>query len=152
MSKERAIFWIRMILFIGFSLIVPLAFLVWRFELFKTVSKVSIGGWGLVLIIFFIVYLWKLVSSVRKGMKFGLPKQILDGLCGTTIPLFASYWILWWLSGNIQELVQFLLVLTISETIAIPINPIPKWQHENHKEITDMTLTQIISKINSKKK
>ena len=151
MTKKRAVFWIRLILYIGFSLITPLAFLIWRFQLFQTVSKVSVGGWGLVLIIFFIIYFWKLVNSVRKGMKFGMAKQILDGLCGITIPLFATYWILWWLSGSIDELIEFILVLTVSETVAIPLNPIKKWQYENHKEIFEADIFSLINKFKKKK-
>ena len=147
MSKKKGIFIIRLIFYVCFSLIAPLAFLVWRFQLFQTVSKVSVGGWGLILIIFFIVYIWKLVNSVRQGMKFGIPKQILDGLCGITIPLFTTYWILWWLNGCIEELIEFVLVLTVCETVAIPINPIKKWQYENHKEIFETDIFSLIKKI-----
>lgn len=146
MSKQKAIFITRLITYFIFSLALPIAYLIWKFQLFRRVSKVSIGGWGLVLIIFLAVYFWKLISAARKGLKFGMTRQVLNGLCGITLPLAISYLVLWWLSGNIQELIDFLLVLTICETVAIPINPIPKWQFDNNKEVTEMSIMSIVEK------
>ena len=50
----KQIFAIRMVCWVLCSLIIPVAFIIFRYDLFTKISKVQFGGWGMiaVLIIF----------------------------------------------------------------------------------------------------
>ena len=153
MKQEQRNFIIRLTLYIFFGFGIPGGFLVWRFKLFKQVSKLSIGGWGIIFIFFALIFFWKLISSLRKGMNFGFAKQCLNGICGTLFPLLMLIVVCSLLDNWMEELIEFLSVAFICQMIAIPINPIPKWRFENNIEDTATGLgkvVELIKKSNSK--
>ena len=84
MSKKQ--FWIRLGLYILFGAVFPFVFLIWRFQLFQKVSGLSIGGWGLIGIIFVAIFFLKLMKAVRKGLPFSLGTQVLEGVCKVIFP------------------------------------------------------------------
>ena len=141
---ERKKFVLRFISYIFIGLVLPVLFLIYRFQLFSRITKLSIGGWGLVLIVFVIGFVWKLFSNLRKGMQFSIWKQIINGLCSITFPLLIAVLAVYWLSGLTTELIEFLIVLIICETIAIPINPLPQWAHNNNMEETAIGIDRVI--------
>ncbi len=151
MKQSTRNFLIRLTLYIFFGFAVPGAFLIWRFKLFRQVSKLSIGGWGILLILFTIIFFWKLISSLRKGMKFGIVKQCLDGICGTLFPLIIVIVVCSLLDSWMTELVEFLCVTFVCHIIAIPVNPIPKWRFENNIEETAFGISKIIEIIKKPK-
>ena len=151
MKQEKRNFIIRLILYIFFGFAVPGAFLVWRFQLFKKVSKLSIGGWGIIFILFAIIFFWKLISSLRKGMNFGFAKQCLNGICGTLFPIMMLIVVCSLLDSWMEELIEFLSVTLICQIIAIPINPIPKWRYENNIEDTAIGFGKFIEIIKKPK-
>lgn len=132
MSKKE--FWIRLPIYILFGGALPFAFLIWRFKLFSKVSKLSIGGWGIIAVIFISVFFIKLIKAVRKGLPFSLVSQILEGVCKIIIPLLVGAFCCYYLKDMMEEVFQFLWVLIICESIAIVVNPIPKWAHENKND------------------
>ena len=129
MSKKQ--FWIRLSFYILIGGILPFLFLVWRFNLFSKVSKLSIGGWGLVAIIFIGVFFIKLIKAVRKGLPFSMLSQVLEGICKILLPLFIAAFIVYYMQDIMDQIFQFLWVLIVCESAAIVINPIPRWSHEN---------------------
>lgn len=151
MENEKKIFWTRFTLWVLFALIVPVAFLVWRFDLFRQVSKVSIGGWGLLAIIIVVVFFKTLLKYIKKGMPYSLTRQVLDGLVKVIIPLSALYAVLFAMQNSINYFLQALSVLIVSEAIAIPINPMPKWVNDNKKEDVESVLDLIIASREEKK-
>ena len=70
MSRKE--FWFRLGIYITFGAIIPFVFLVWRFKLFGKVSSISIGGWGVVAIVFVAIFFIKLFKAVKKGLPFTL--------------------------------------------------------------------------------
>jgi hypothetical protein len=132
----KKIFAIRLTLYIILGLILPIGFLAWRFELFSKVTKISFSVWGLIAIITTIVFVLGLFNGLRKGMKFGLAKQVTDTICKVTIPLVIVTVAFDWMSSFSKEFVQFLIVLVICETAAGSVNPIPQWCFENNIEQT----------------
>ena len=60
--KSVRLFVLRLIGYISVGLIIPMVFLIWRFNLFSSTSKLNIGGWGMVVIIFTTVFLIKLIN------------------------------------------------------------------------------------------
>ena len=141
MTKKA--FVIRLILFILIGLIIPLLFLAFRFELFNEVTKVSVSMWGLIAIVTVVVFLLKLFGGLRKGLKPGLAKQIIDTICNVTIPTVLFAVAFDWMSNFSKEFVQFLIVLTICETAAGIIDPMPVWAFENNLEFTGSMFERI---------
>lgn len=146
-KHPKVIFAVRLALYIVIGLFAPVAFLAWKFELFKpNTSNLKISGWGLVVIIFISVFLLYLFNQLRKGMKPGIAKQCVDGIYKITLPLLLVTFIIHWTGNYIEQLVQFFIVVTICETIAIPINPLPKWAAENNIDTKGSIAKQILTK------
>lgn len=145
MSKKE--FWFRLSFYIFFGLIIPFVFLVWRFRLFEKVSKVSIGGWGLIAVIFVAVFFMSLLKAVRKGLPFSFTTQVIEGLCKLTIPLIIACTCVYFMQDLMTEMFQFLCVLTICETVAVIVNPIPQWSHENQLEEQDNRMRGILESL-----
>lgn len=132
MNDKRALFWTRFGIYILFQIVVPITFLVWRFKLFQKISTVSIGGWGIVVIILVTAFFVSMIKYVKKGLPFSFLTQCLNGIMKTIIPLIAVAFILNWLKGSINELSQFVIVYILCQIVAIPANPFPKWVHDNN--------------------
>lgn len=145
--SERKIFWLRFGLYVLFSIIIPLSYIAIRFKLFQKANSITIGIWGIVFICLAIGLIWLLFKQLRDGMKFGLAKQIIDGICRITFPLVTATLCIYWMDKNVKSLIELLIVLSIFETIAIPINPLPKWKFENHIEQTASLFSIILEKI-----
>lgn len=149
MSKKQ--FWVRLGLYLVFGMIIPVSFLIWRFQLFEVVketkNKVAIGGWGLVVILFVAFFFIKLMKAIRRGMPFSLGRQILDGVTKTIIPLIVAAICVNLMKDLMKELFQFLCVVIFSEMVAICVDPLPQWAHENHIEYQENTLRNILSSL-----
>lgn len=152
--SERKKFIIRFIAWILLAFVAPAGFLAWRFKLFEVTEevRVKIGGWGFVLILFTMIFMLYLFNQLRKGMKPSIGKQVVDGICKVTIPLTLCTFMVYWMSGCFEELLEFLVVLTIFETIALPINPLPKWMLENKIEQGEFMFSKIVDVVMSKNK
>jgi hypothetical protein len=150
MSKK--IFAIRLSLYILFGLVLPVGFLAWRFQLFSKVTKISFSIWGFIAIFVTAVFLIKLFNGVKKGMKPCLGKQVMDIICKVTIPLVLVTFAFDWLSGFSTEFVQFLVVLTICESIGGIVNPLPQWRFENGIETKSNMINDILEKTGIVKK
>ena len=132
MNDKKALFWTRFGIYVLFQIVIPITFLVWRFKLFQKISTVSIGGWGIVVIILVTAFFVSMIKYVKKGLPFSFLTQCLNGIMKTIIPLIAVAFILNWLKGSINELSQFVIVYILCQIIAIPANPFPKWIHDNN--------------------
>ena len=132
MNDKKALFWTRFGIYVLFQIVIPITFLVWRFKLFQKISTVSIGGWGIVVIILVTAFFVSMIKYVKKGLPFSFLTQCLNGIMKTIIPLIAIAFILNWLKGSINELSQFVIVYILCQIIAIPANPFPKWIHDNN--------------------
>lgn len=145
MSKSE--FWTRLAFYILFGAIIPIVFLIVRFNLFTQIDSISIGGWGIVVIIFACVFFIGLMKKIEKGLPFSLMSQIVTGLGKVIIPLVAAAFIVYYMQDCMKEIFQFLLVCTCSELVAIVVNPLPKWAHENKIEQDKATLSSILESL-----
>ena len=148
MTKKA--FAIRLVLYILVGLVLPLGFLAWRFKLFDQVTKISFSVWGLIAIVVAIVFVVKLFDGLRRGMKHGIAKQIIDTICNITVPLLIFTVAFDWMSDFAKEFVQFLIVLIICETASGIINPIPQWCFENNIEQTGGILKKVFGSFEKK--
>ncbi len=61
-------------------------------------------------------------------------KQILVGFAKVILPLIVCYFIVTWLAENMAILKEVLLVVIAFESVAIIVNPFPKWCFDNNIE------------------
>jgi hypothetical protein len=140
-------FWIRLALYVLIGGIIPFTFLTVRFNLFSKVSKLSIGGWGLLAVLFVAIFFIKMLKAIRKGLPFSFGTQIIEGMFKITIPLTVATLIIFLMRNSVEELFYFFCLLVFCETIAMAVNPIPQWAHENKIEEQESSAKRILSSL-----
>lgn len=143
-DKKKVIFWARLFGYIAFMIFVPATFLIIRFGLFQKINKIQIGGWGAVCILIVFFGFLKLMKEVKKGLPFCYLTQVLTGLIKIVMPLLAVTIIIFMLQNNIKEMLQVMYVLVPSEFIAVLINPLPQWEHDNKLDEEGRNLKTIL--------
>ena len=151
-NKKKREFWIKFALYVLFGAIIPFMFLVWRFNLFGKASKIQIGGWGLFGIMFLGIFFAKTIKVVRMGLPYSLITQILEGVIKVLIPLGVAALAAFYLRNVMQQLFQFLCITFICETIAIVVNPLPKWLYEHQLDERKNTIKDVLQTLDILKK
>ena len=152
MAKEKKVFILRIVLWSLFAGVIPVIFIGWRYDLFKKASNFKLSGWGLIAIIFIFVFLKVLVGYIRAGIKeYSMLKQVLNGILKVLIPLGVLLLLCVGIRSNIEQFIQALSCAIICETIAIPLNPFPKWVYEKSKGKFESMIDLFANKINNKK-
>jgi hypothetical protein len=64
-----------------------------------------------------------------------------------TIPLLIATVVIYVMRNSVEELFQFFFVLLFCETIAMIVNPIPQWAHENKIEEQESSAKRILSSL-----
>ena len=138
-KHPKVIFWIRFVLWAACACVLPIVFIGWRFELFNTASKFSLGGWGIIGIIIAVVFVVVLASYVKQGMtsKNVMIAQCVTGFVKVIIPLLALLGVLYALRNSIDRIMQALGCVILCEVIALPINPMPKWVLDQQKDVEE---------------
>ena len=139
-KKELRTFLIKLSLYVTFGLIVPLSFLIWRFDLFTGKRSNIASVWGVIAVVITAIFLSVLAKQAERCIENLQYRQIVTGIRKVFIPLIATALIFWGLSSFFKELVQVFVVLAFSETIAYVINPFPayiKIKEEEEKDKKD---------------
>lgn len=155
-SHPKSIFWTRLVLFLIFGLILPIAFIIWRFDLFRAISNIRIGGWGIIVVIFVGIFAIGVVKYIKLalGAKYTLFGQCLSGLIKVVLPLMLLYALLKSIQSSLEYALQTVGCVILCEIIAIPVNPLPKWAYdmqegveiEKRKSATDYFLSEYFSR------
>ena len=128
-------FWIRFGIWISFALLIPVAFIFVAFGIFKegdTGTKLS--GWGVIGVIFACTMVTIVISDAKKGLTYGnMVRQCIDGY-SVLVWLIGFIFLIDKIKNNAQQFEHFLIVVLISEAIAVPINPLRKWAEEHNIE------------------
>lgn len=137
MDKKQQKFLIEFFLFALFSCIIPFVFIAWRYELFSKVSRVSLSGWGIIAIIIIFVFAIYVAKSIKRAYRnrkrWSMTVQVIDGVAKVLLPLLALFFTMNAIIASADLFKQALIVVIICEGIAIPINPLPKWEVDNFK-------------------
>lgn len=149
--SDKQKFWVRMIGFTLFACVLPFVFIAYRYNLFSKVSKVQIGGWGIVAIVIVFFFVKYVCGMVKRGMPYSMTTQVITGVCKVIIPLALLYAFAYSIKDNIDLFLNSLGVVIILEAIAIPINPLPKWVEEHKKGEQETAMDLFITKFWSKK-
>ena len=88
-----------------------------------------------------------MMKAVKKGLPFSIFTQILNGLCKCIVPLFASIFIVYYMRDCMQEVFQFLVVVLFCQIVAIPVNPLPQWIHDNKINEDTSNMKTILSSL-----
>lgn len=138
-EHPKTTFWTRFVSWTMFACILPFLFIVWRFKLFGKISRIQIGGWGIIAIIIVVAFIFSIIRYVKIAFKgrYSLTGQILSGICKIILPLLTFMLILWGLKNSIEEMLQALGFVIVCESIAIPLNPLPKWAYDMQKDLKD---------------
>lgn len=150
MSKKA--FYARLILYILLGLVLPVAFMCWRFELFHKVSATKVSAWGMITIFFIAIFFMKLIKSVKKGLPYSQTVQTLSAISSVFLPLLIATIMINVMGNLTTQLFQFFVVLTICETIASIINPINIWAYQNNIDLKVKSLKDVFETILSKDK
>lgn len=136
-KHPRAVFWIRFTLWTTFACVLPFLFIVLRFEIFSTISKMRIGGLGVIAIAILAFFVFTILRYIKLALsaKYSLIGQIINGFCKIIIPLVAALLILNSIKSSIDVMMQALGCVISCEAIAIPLNPLPKWAYEKQKDV-----------------
>lgn len=139
-KHNKLIFLVRFFIYASFGLVIPISFLIWRFDLFSSHSKMTFGGWGVIATIVFSIFMSKLAKQAENCVEQGVGKQTIVSIRKVFIPLLAITLCLWGVSDFIKELVQFFAILTICETISYIANPMFDLlkHHQDDKEENKM--------------
>lgn len=144
-------FWIRLSIWITFAILIPIGFLFYRYDLFVRVHTeeadgYQITGWGIFACILFSLFILYIIREAKKGMPYGsMFSQCVDGY-SALIPVLIMIFILNGIKDNIDAFEQVMIVLLISEAIAVPINPLRRWAWEHNIEVTGSFLGSVIKK------
>ena len=149
MTKKEFI--IRLALFLTFALAFPITYITIRCNLWNQATTISF--WFIFLILLIVIVVAVLIKYYLDGMKtkYSFIKQILTGTIKVILPLGVVLLIAVWFKGKAEWLVEhtnlFIEILGMalsSETIAIVVNPLPRWAFDNNVdglvEITDKIL------------
>ena len=126
--NDKKIFIARAIAWSIFSAVLPVAFIGWRYSLFKKVGKIQLSGWGLFAVVIVFIFLITLVKYIKSGFQeWTMVKQIINGVLKIIIPLVVLLLLCITIRNNIDYFIQALSCVLLCEAIAIPINPFPEW-------------------------
>lgn len=143
-STQIFIFWIRLVLWLCASCVIPISTFAIKFGLFKkdasitdslgnviTPPSISLNGWGIVSCII----IGYTINAVCKELiaaypKYSLAKQWLTGFTKTVLPLIVAFYICMFLNEVLTHVMFCLGTIAVCQFVAIPLNPLPKWRYE----------------------
>jgi len=148
--KGLLIFWARMLGWLATGLGAPIATFAIKFGLFDkggysevtdemgnvVSSYIALNGWGIVscvLIGFTAISILKEVIDAY-SKKYSLAKQCLVGIKNKIIPIVIAIVICYYLRGVLDQIIFCLMVIGISQIVAIPLNPLPQWKSKKKGE------------------
>lgn len=139
---------IRLVIFLLFAVVAPIAYLIIRYGLFKSTSGLGVNLAGLISAGIMLGVGAVLIKYYIESMKtkFSYAKQILMGVLKLILPLFVFLLVLIWLGDNLYILKESLIVIIPCELVAVIVNPFPKWCFENNIDGLGMIYEKIVSK------
>lgn len=145
-DKQKLYFWIRFAVWIVCSLILPIAFINYRYELFSKVSKITLSGWCLLVGVIVFVFSIILVRYILHSAKYSYFKQVIKGAVFLILPLLFVIYCLYCCRDTIDQLVQVLSFCCLSWVVAIAVNPMPKWTYEQSKGEQEEFINYVLDK------
>lgn len=137
----------RFVLWAIFACAMPFTFIAWRYDLFTKVSKVSLSGWGIIALIILFFFIKYCLKMLKEGQPYSMFTQLVSGIIKIILPLVVLLVLLNSIKDNIDLCIQSLTCVIVCETIAIPLNPLPKWVEANKESQAENRTDKFISKL-----
>lgn len=140
-------FWVRLVIWVIFAAVIPVAYIAAKYKIFTAKDEsYKLTGWGIIAIIIVAVFLISLIKEVLAGLPKGsMIRQCITGAM-KLIPFFLLLLVVHAIKNSIEAFEGFLVVLIVSEAVATPINPLPKWAAQNNVEIGENAIFKAISR------
>lgn len=148
--KDLLIFWFRMIGWLAAGVAAPITTFAIKFGLFSeygykvttdelgnvTGMNIALNGWGIISVILIVFAFCTIIDEVIEAYskKYSMAKQCLVGLKKRIMPIVIAIGICYFLRNCLDQLIFCLWVLGVSQIVAIPLNPLPKWKAEKKGE------------------
>lgn len=150
-SDEKKKFAARAIAWSLFACVCPVAFIGWRYDLFKKAGSLQLSGWGMIAVIIIAVFLIAVAKYVKAGFnEWSMTKQILEGVLKVVLPLGALLAVCVSIRNNIDYFIQALGCTLLCEVIAIPLNPFPEWVYNKTKGRFESAVDYVSDKLYSR--
>ena len=128
-------FTIRLILWLVFVAIIPIITIVDKYDLVKN-GTLKYTGWGIIVGVILFIVVMVVLGYILKLMKWSMLKQMITGIMIVIVPLIFLFMLTDLIANHVANIKYILIVCTISEFIAIPLNPFPQMIYE--KNIQDL--------------
>ena len=170
--KSLLIFWLRMLGWIGSGVVAPITTFAIKFGLFTetsynvttdelgnvTATSVAINGWGILSVLIIVLTVKQILDYwiEAQGTGYAYSKQVLTGFKRKIIPLAILIGLTYWLNGVMQQLQFCLIVLAISQTASIAVDPFPAWVAkkkgvEDYNDVLTTSIKSLLNKVNKGK-
>lgn len=133
MKKKE--FFIKLILWLFFAAAVPIMTIVDKYDMIKN-GTLKYTGWAILVFIILFIFVVVICGYISKLFKWSMAVQIFNGVRLVIVPLLFALVGVELIVNNIDNVKYILVVAFISEAIAIPLNPFPKWLYM--KNISDL--------------
>jgi len=148
---DKKWFIIRFILWNIFAWFIPIAFIIFRFNLFQKVSHINLNGGIVLCAIIFFVFLIVFLRYILRSKKYTYYKQIIKGVVFLILPLALVFICLYYARDMIDRLLQVMGCLLLSETIAICVNPMEQWAYIQSQGEYENAIDYLLAKREQKK-
>lgn len=164
--KDLLVFWLRMAGYVLAGVGAPITTFAVKFGLFNTYgyqtvvdelgnvvgTRIALNGWGIVSVVLAGVFFVNMMKEVIEGYSgYSMTKQVLVGVYKKIIPLAIAVGVCYFLKGVLDQIIFCLLTIGISQIVAIPLDPLPKWSAERGKESYDDLISRGIALLRNKK-
>lgn len=161
-KSKLIIFWLRMLGWFTAGVVAPITTFSIKFGLFTeygynvttdelgnvTGMNIALNGWGIVSVLLIALAMFEIINEViaAQGTGYTYTKQLLQGFKSRILPIAIALGVSWYLKGVIDQIVFCLVVILISQTVAMALNPLPQWRSEKlgKEDYTD-ALSSLIS-------
>jgi hypothetical protein len=124
-------FWLRMLGFVLFSFVLPVASIAWKFGLLtEREAGYKLTGWGILAVLFISLGVSTLIKRYTKDLPHSFLKQFLDTFLYVIIPLAFATSILYLIKDTFEEVYFVLRVMLIFMPIGSLVNPLPSWSQK----------------------
>ena len=150
-KMSRRQFWVRFAIWVILSLIVPFAFIAVKYGLFSPTdtleqTQYKMSGWGVcALVVVGIILMTMMGSAIKCLPKYSMASQCMSGYL-KLMPLLLLIFGLDAIKNSVGSFIEVLIVVFVTQCVAIPVNPFPRWAHENNVELAENVVSKSIKK------
>ena len=138
-EHPKFVFGFRFVSWCLAAVVLPFLFVAFRYDLFKKVNQISIGLPELFVLGIGTAFFFSVLKYIKSGLKgrYSFVSQCINGLLKITLPLVVFFTLMNVLKDNVDYFIQSLGCVILCETIAIPLNPMPKWASDMQKDLKE---------------